>query len=375
MWPLIRPLLFALDAERAHHLSMRLFGGAMRLGPLRRLTGRLLRTDDPRLRVRHFGINFPSPVGLAAGFDKDAEYFEALHALGFGFIEVGTLTGQPQPGNPRPRLFRLPADGALINRMGFNNKGSAAAAVALSKKEDAARFPILGVNIGRSKVVPNEEAVSDYLASFERLFPFGHYFVVNVSSPNTPGLRELQERGPLTALLRALAERNAELAARHHTEPRPILLKIAPDLTEHQVAAIVEMTREVPIAGLVATNTTVSRDGLRTPPARVAAVGAGGLSGAPLTVRSRAMVADLYRRTGGRLPIVGVGGIMSGEDAWQMIRAGASLVQVYTGFVYGGPGFVRSIHSHLLRRLAESGKGSLDEVVGEAQASYPPGIG
>jgi dihydroorotate dehydrogenase len=363
MWPLIRPLLFALDAERAHRLSMRLFSAAMRRAPLRRLTARLFRGDDPRLRVRRFGIDFPSPVGLAAGFDKDAEYFDALWALGFGFIEVGTLTGQPQPGNPRPRLFRLPADRALINRMGFNNKGSAAAAEALARRRSE---PVLGVNIGKSKVVPNDGAAADYLASFERLFPFGRYFVVNVSSPNTPGLRELQERGPLTALLRALTDRNRELAARHGAEPRPILLKIAPDLTEPQVAAIVEMTREVPIAGLVATNTTVSRDGLRTPAARVAAVGAGGLSGAPLTDRSRGMVADLYRRTEGRLAIIGVGGIMSGEDAWQMIRAGASLVQVYTGFVYGGPGFVRSIHRHLLRRLAESGKRSLDEVVGEA---------
>jgi dihydroorotate dehydrogenase len=361
MWPLIRPLLFSLDAERAHHLSMRLFAGAMRLGPLRRLTARGFRTDDARLRVRRFGIDFPTPVGLAAGFDKNAEYFNALHALGFGFIEVGTLTGQAQSGNPRPRLYRLPADRALVNRMGFNNKGSAAAAEALAGRGIE---PILGVNIGRSKVVSNEEAVGDYLASFERLFPFGRYFVVNVSSPNTPGLRELQERGPLTALLQALTDKNAELAARHGIPPRPILLKIAPDLNEPQVAAIVEMTKEVPIAGLVATNTTISRDGLQTPPARVVAVGAGGLSGAPLTEHSRNMVADLYRRTEGLLPIVGVGGIMNGEDAWQMIRAGASLVQVYTGFVYGGPGFVKAIHRHLLRRLTESGKRSLDEVVG-----------
>ncbi|HEX5272091.1 MAG TPA: quinone-dependent dihydroorotate dehydrogenase, partial [Gemmataceae bacterium] len=249
MWPLIRPLLFALDAERAHRLSMRLFTGAMSLGPLRRLTAAALRTDDARLRVRRFGIDFPSPVGLAAGFDKDAEYFEALDALGFGFIEVGTLTGQAQPGNPPPRLFRLPADRALVNRMGFNNKGSAAAAAALAGRRIG---PVLGVNIGKSKVVPNEAAAGDYLQSFERLFPFGRYFVVNVSSPNTPGLRELQERGPLTALLRALAERNAELAARHGTEPRPILLKVAPDLTEPQVAAIAEMTKEAPVAGLVA---------------------------------------------------------------------------------------------------------------------------
>jgi dihydroorotate dehydrogenase len=363
MWRLMRPLLFALDAERAHRLSMSLFTAAMRLGPVRRATCHNCRTDDPRLRVRCFGIDFPTPIGLAAGFDKDARYFDALHALGFGFIEVGTVTGQPQSGNPRPRLFRLPADRALLNRMGFNNKGCAAVAEALARRHIE---PVLGINIGRSKAVANEDAADDYLASFECLFPFGRYFVVNVSSPNTPGLRELQERGPLTALLRALADRNGELAARYSVQPRPILLKIAPDLSESQVAALVELTCEVPIAGMVATNTTICRDGLRTPAARVAALGDGGLSGAPLTERSRRMVADLYRRTEGRLPIIGVGGIRNGEDAWQMIRSGASLVQVYTGFVYGGPAFVKAIHQHLLRRLTELGKPSLDTVVGEA---------
>ena len=365
MWSLIRPLLFRPDAERAHHLSMRVFSSFMSFEPLRRLTRRCLAVEDPRLRVRRFGLDFPSPVGLAAGFDKDAAWFDALDALGFGFLEVGTLTGQAQPGNPKPRLFRLPDDRALINRMGFNNQGSDAAAGALARRTIR---PLLGINIGKSKVVPNEEAVADYLASFERLFPFGRYFVVNVSSPNTPGLRELQERGPLTALLRALADKNRELAARHGTSEKPVLLKIAPDLNDDQLSEIAEMTREVPVAGLVATNTTVSRDGLRTPTARVQAAGAGGLSGAPLTERSRKIVGDLYRRTGGRLPIIGVGGIMSGEDAWQMIRHGASLVQVYTGFVYGGPTFVRDVHRHLLRRLDESGHGSIEDVVGEAVA-------
>jgi dihydroorotate dehydrogenase len=363
MWRLMRPLFFALDAERAHRLSMSLFTAAMRLGPVRQATIHYYRMDDPRLRVRSFGIDFPTPIGLAAGFDKNAEYFDALHALGFGFIEVGTVTGEAQPGNPRPRLFRLPADRALLNRMGFNNKGSAAVAEALARRPIQ---PVLGINIGRSKIVPNEDAPADYLASFERLFRFGRYFVVNVSSPNTPGLRDLQERRPLTALLRALADRNGELAARYSVPPRPILLKIAPDLSGSQVEAIVEMTRQIPVAGLVATNTTICRDGLRTPAAQVAALGAGGLSGAPLTERGRRMVADLYRRTEGRVPIIGVGGIMNGEDAWQMIRSGASLVQVYTGFIYGGPGFIRAIHQHLLRRLAESGKGTLDTVVGEA---------
>jgi dihydroorotate dehydrogenase len=363
MWRLIRPLLFSLDPERVHLLSMRLFARALRVAPLRRLIAATYQSHDPRLCVRRFGIDFPSPVGLAAGFDKNAEWFEALAALGFGFIEVGTITGQAQPGNPLPRLFRLPRDRALINRLGFNNKGSAAAASALARRTDTT---ILGINIGKSKIVPNEDAVGDYLLSFERLFPFGRYFVVNVSSPNTPGLRELQERGPLTALLRALGERNQALAIQFGIEPKPILLKIAPDLSEYQFEAIVEMTREVPIAGLVATNTTIARSGLRTPQRVVEGLGAGGLSGGPLTQRSRAFVAKLYRDTGGRLPIIGVGGIMNGEDAWQMIRAGASLVQTYTGFIYEGPGFVRSIHRHLLRRLHERALQSLDSVVGEA---------
>jgi dihydroorotate dehydrogenase len=340
----------------------------MSVEPLRRLTERTCSVLDPRLRTSCFGIDFPSPVGLAAGFDKNAEWFDALAALGFGFIEVGTLTGQAQPGNPKPRLFRLPADGALLNRLGFNNKGSAAAAQALARRRRIR--PILGINIGKSKVVPNEEAVGDYLASFERLFAFGRYFVVNVSSPNTPGLRELQERGPLTALLRAITERNRALAAQHGVAEKPILLKIAPDLNEHQLSAIVEITEEVPIAGIVATNTTLSREGLVTPAAEVERLGAGGISGNPLTRRSRAVVAELSRRLRGRLPIVGVGGVMSGEDAWQMIRHGASLVQVYTGFVYGGPGFVRGALGHLVRRLDEGGHASIAEVVGvAAQAS------
>jgi dihydroorotate dehydrogenase len=364
MWrSLIRPLLFRLEPERAHRLAMGLFAALAGAGPLRRLVRRQLLVDDPALRVRRFGITFPSPVGLAAGFDKDGEWFGALEALGFGFVEVGTVTARPQPGNPRPRLFRLAEDRALVNRMGFNSKGAAAVAASLARQP--AR-PILGINIGRSRAVPNEQAVADYRSAFELLYPHGDYFVVNVSSPNTPGLRDLQEREPVTALLRALGERNRDLAARLGVPPRPILLKIAPDLNDHQLEAIVRLCGEVPVDGVVATNTTVAREGLRTPPARLAAIGAGGLSGAPLTRRSREVVAALFRLSGGRLPIVGVGGIMDGEDAWQMIRAGASLVQVYTGFVYGGPGFVRSIHRHLLRRLRASGKASLEEVVGEA---------
>jgi dihydroorotate dehydrogenase len=350
MWPLLRSLLFRLDAERAHHLSMRAFAALMRLAPLAEWTRERLTVHDPRLHVRCFGIDFPSPVGLAAGFDKNAEWFNALAALGFGFIEVGTVTARAQPGNPKPRLFRLPEDRALINRMGFNNKGSAAVAAALARGPIR---PILGINIGKSRAVPNEEAAGDYLTSFERLFPYGHYFVVNVSSPNTPGLRELQERGPLTRLLLAMDERNRQLALRQQIPPKPVLLKLAPDLNEDQLADIAALTKEVPVAGLIATNTTTAREGLQTAPGIVERIGAGGLSGAPLTVRSRQMVAQLYRLTAGRIPIIGAGGIMTGEDAWQMIQAGASLVQVYTGFVYGGPCFVRDLHRHLLKRLAD----------------------
>jgi dihydroorotate dehydrogenase len=345
---------------------MQLFGTAMRIGPLRRFVRRLCRPEDQRLRVRCFGIDFPNPVGLAAGFDKDAEWFEVLDALGFGFLELGTVTAQPQPGNPRPRVFRLPRDRALINRFGFNNRGATALAAALAGHHPGS---ILGINIGKSRVVPNTDAVADYLASFEYLFLHGQYFVVNVSSPNTPGLRDLQERAPLTVLLRALDVRNRELADCHAVAPKPILLKIAPDLNEHQLESLAAMTEEVPLAGLVATNTTITRQGLRTSATKVARMGPGGLSGAPLTLRSRQMVADLFRLTHGRLPIIGVGGIMSGEDAWEMIRAGASLVQTYTGFIYGGPGFVRSVHHYLLQRLKESGKRSIEEIIGNGQRS------
>jgi dihydroorotate dehydrogenase len=361
-WGLVRPLMFRLDPERAHEAAMAAFAPVGRFEPVRRLTRRLMGPSDPRLRVRVFGVDFPGPLGLAAGFDKDALWFNALDSLGFGFIEVGTLTGQAQPGNPKPRLYRLPADRALINRFGFNNRGSEAASLDLARQRIRT---VLGINIGKSKAVPNDEAAADYLASFERLYSYGRYFVVNVSSPNTPGLRRLQDRGPLTALLRALGDQNEMLARRHGGEPRPVLLKIAPDLTEAQLDDIVALTAEVPVAGLVATNTTVSRQGLATPEAEVKAMGEGGLSGSPLTLRSRRMVAELYRRTGGRLPIIGVGGIMSGADAWEMIRAGASLVQTYTGFIYGGPGFARAVHRELSRRLAARGLTSLAAVVGE----------
>lgn len=363
MWRFARSLLFRLDPERAHHVAMTLLRLLLLIPGARGLLRRFCRVDDPRLAMRLWGVEFPSPLGLAAGFDKDARWFNELAALGFGFVEVGTLTGEPQPGNPKPRLFRLPADAALINRFGFNNSGSADAAARLA----GARIePVLGVNLGRSKVVPNERAAEDYLASFERLFPYARYVVVNVSSPNTPGLRALQDKNALRWLLSALQERNRLLAPRHGTLPRPLLVKVAPDLTPEQVDDVVALALDLELDGLVATNTTLARDGLSTPAAEVDALGAGGLSGRPLTLRSRAFVRELYRKSKGRLPIVGVGGVMDGDDAWELVRAGASLVQAYTGFVYGGPCFARDVQRRLLQRLVESGHRSLADAVGEA---------
>jgi dihydroorotate dehydrogenase len=364
MWRwILRPLLFMLDAERAHHLTMRLFAALVMFRPMRALVRWWYGTDDARLHVKAFGLDFAGPVGLAAGFDKDARWYNALHALGFDFVEVGTLTGQEQAGNPRPRLFRIPADRALLNRFGFNNRGSEAAAADL---RDATIEPLLGVNIGKSKVVPNEDAASDYLASLERLQGAASYIAVNVSSPNTKGLRDLQQADTLRALLDAICRRNETLAADRGATRPPVMVKIAPDMTDEQVDEIVALCREVGIDGIIATNTTVARDSLSTPAGDVEALGAGGLSGAPLTERSRTFVARLYRKVDGAFPVIGVGGIMSGDDAWEMMRAGASLVQVYSGFVYGGPSFVRDIHRTLQKRLDERGLDSISTIVGEA---------
>jgi dihydroorotate dehydrogenase len=329
----------------------------------RDLCSAFFRVEDPRLHVRRFGLAFPNPVGLAAGLDKNADWFDALQVLGFGFVEVGTVTAQAQPGNSRPRLFRLPADRALLNRMGFNNRGAASIAARLAGKRTGA---LLGINIGKTALVPLEQADDDYLTSFQLLYPHARYFAVNVSSPNTPGLRQLQSRDALSALLRALMDRNAALARLHHQQPRPILVKIAPDLDDGQLDDVVNLCLELGVSGMIVANTTLSREGLTTPAAQVLSYGAGGLSGGPLTQRARALVAAVYRKTQGTLPLIGVGGIMTGEDAWQMIRAGASLVQVYSGFIYNGPAFIASIKRHLLQRLSEAGKTSLEEVIGEA---------
>lgn len=331
--------------------------------PLSTITRSISRVNHPVLRTRLWDIEFENPVGLAAGFDKQARWFNSLRNLGFSHVEVGTITGQAQAGNPQPRLFRLPADQALINRMGFNNPG--ADAVARQLRRQTIRTPV-GINIGKTKIVELADATDDYLHSFRALFPFARYFTVNVSSPNTPGLRSLQSREPLVELLNAIRNSNQDLAHAQNSTPRPILLKIAPDLNYDQLADIASIVSETAIDGLIATNTTISRDGLATPPATVTAIGDGGLSGKPLTQRSRDVVQFLYRETAGRVPIIGAGGIMNGEDAWQMIRHGASLVQVYTGFIYGGPMFVKGINKHLVMRLQESGMTQIGDAVGSA---------
>ena len=319
---------------------------------------------DPRLGSEVFGLKFSNPIGLAAGFDKDARWFPELASLGFSHIEVGTLTGKGQPGNPKPRLFRLPEDRAIINRMGFNNAGADAAAKRLATTPRSDPADVLGINIGKTKVVPVADATQDYLFSFERLFTFADYFTVNVSSPNTPGLRELQNREPLIELLNALQDLNAQLGNDHETGPKPILLKIAPDLGDGQLEDIVSIIKETALSGLIATNTTVSRGGLKTADQKVNDIGNGGLSGSPLTMRSRNIVSEAFRLADGAFPIIGVGGIMNGDDAWEMICAGASLVQIYTGFIYGGPSIVKEMNQVILGRLSNAGLSSISEVVG-----------
>ena len=364
LWPIARPLLFCLPAERAHYFSMGAFKTLLAPGFVASLFRKRYTVSSPALVSKVFGLDFQYPVGLAAGFDKDARWFPQLANLGFSHVEVGTLTGQGQTGNPKPRLFRLPQDRAHINRMGFNNGGCDGAARRLANTRKSQPTDILGINIGKTKVVPVEEATKDYLFSFERLYTFADYFTVNVSSPNTPGLRKLQNREPLIELLSSLQKLNATLSSDHEVAAKPILLKIAPDVTDHQLDDIISILKEVKLDGIIATNTTISRADLKTDDSKVESIGNGGLSGSPLTNRSRDVVSQLYAELKGEIPIVGVGGIMNGEDAWQMILAGASLVQVYTGFIYGGPGFVRDINRHILKQLKSNGINSVSDAVG-----------
>ena len=339
---LIRPLLFRLPAERAHHFTFNSLKKLMRLPGAAALADSQFKVQDKRLERELFGLKFPNPVGLAAGLDKNALLVDELSHFGFGFIEIGTLTPRPQAGNPLPRLFRLPADGGLINRMGFNNDGVEAAAERLRHRRQAT---IIGGNIGKNKDTPNEEAEKDYKACFEALYEVVDYFVVNVSSPNTPNLRALQEREPLQRLIMSLQELNAA-----KSKPKPILLKIAPDLNEAQLDDIVALASETKLAGLIATNTTISRSGLHTPAPEVESIGAGGLSGKPLTSRSTEVIRYLHRQSGGSVPIIGVGGIFSPQDALEKIAAGASLIQLYTGFIYEGPALVKRINQAILKQ-------------------------
>ena len=293
------------------------------------------------LEKQLFGIRFPNPVGLAAGFDKDARWVDELECLGFGFVEIGTVTPLPQPGNDQPRLFRLPQDEALINRMGFNNAGAMAAAERLKKRKSNI---IIGGNIGKNKVTPNEDALSDYVKCMRALHDVVDYFVVNVSSPNTPGLRALQEKEPLLHILVNLQKLNTEYA-----KPKPILLKIAPDLTNEQLDDIIDIVKQSGIAGVIATNTTISRDGLTTPKSEVESIGAGGLSGIPVRTRSTEVIRYLKSKSNNAFPVIGVGGIHSPADAIEKIEAGADLVQVYTGFIYEGPGIAKRINREIVR--------------------------
>ncbi len=340
MYRLARAILFKFDAESVHGFVMTCFDALMWFTPIRRLTAAMFRVSSPNLEVEVFGIRFPNPVGLAAGFDKNAEHVNPLAALGFGHIEIGTVTGQEQAGNPKPRMFRLPADKALLNRMGFNNHGSEKVAARLARLKPET---VLGINIGKTKVVALEDAEDDYDLSFRRLYEYGSYFVVNVSSPNTPGLRELQDKEPLSRILNRLMETNRELADTLGHEPKPLLVKIAPDLTDAQVIDAVDVAKECGLSGLVAANTTIQRDTLKTP--NVDALGAGGISGVPTRRRRNEIIRLMREHTD--LPIIGVGGIFGPEDAREALDAGANLVQVWTGFVYEGPGLVRRINKAL----------------------------
>ncbi len=340
----IRPLLFRLDPEKVHHLvssSLQFIFGIPGMAALAR---RITSVNDERLEREVFGLKFKNPVGVAAGFDKDARLFGALGNLGFGFVEVGTITPKSQPGNEKPRLFRLPTDGALINRMGFNNEGMEVAAGRLKKRRKT--DVILGVNLGKNTLTPNTQAAGDYVRLFDRLFDVADYFVVNVSCPNISDLRELQDKEVLLDILGSLQKLNMEKPS-----PKPILLKVSPDLNYSQLDEVIELIAETGIAGVVAVNTTIGRTQLKTPDKRVRTIGRGGLSGKPLRNRALEVVRYLSEKSGRAFPIIGVGGVFTPEDALQMLDAGADLVQVYTGFIYEGPFIARRISRAVLIRM------------------------
>lgn len=337
----IRPVLFLVDPEKIHHIVFSLLKIKGALPGFKSVSSAFFNYRNGKLKKKLLGLVFENPVGLAAGLDKDAKLIDEFAAFGFGFIEIGTLTPKAQPGNDKPRLFRLPADQALINRMGFNNEGVDAAVVRLKKRKSRV---IVGGNIGKNKVTPNEKALEDYALCFEALYPYVDYFVINVSSPNTPGLRELQEKEPLRKLLLHVIGLSMK-----KEKYKPILLKIAPDLTRDQLNDVVEILRETRTDGIIATNTTISREGLTTDSQTVAAIGNGGLSGRPLAARSTEVIRYLRTNLGKDFPIVAVGGIMNEADAIEKFRAGADLVQLYTGFIYEGPGLVSRINKALVK--------------------------
>ncbi len=340
MYKIIRFFLFKFDPEKIHYTTSKLLKNVLSIPGMKFIWKKLYSIESKSLEKELFGLKFKNPVGLAAGFDKNASMYNDLSYCGFGFIEIGTVTPLGQDGNPKPRLFRLQKDNAIINRMGFNNLGVQNAIANLKKRKTDV---IIGGNIGKNKITPNEDAVDDYLISFEALFPYVDYFVVNVSSPNTPNLRALQEKEPLTALLRALQAANTAKEQR-----KPILLKIAPDLTNEQLDDIIEIIKEVNLDGVIASNTTISRDDLKSSNALVDSIGPGGLSGKPVKNRSTDVIRYLAEKSNKAFPIIGVGGIHSAEDALEKIEAGADLIQLYTGFIYEGPGLIKKINKAII---------------------------
>lgn len=362
----IRTALFTLDSEPAHNLTLN--GLAMVARSRIGLAAMESAFGAPSLPTRCWNLDFPNPVGLAAGMDKRAAALPAWKSMGFGFTELGGVTRHPQPGNPEPRMFRHPPLGALLNRMGFNNPGAERMAETLESWRDSGLWPAhpVGMNLGKSKITPLEEAASDYARSFERLWPLADFFVVNVSSPNTPNLRQLQDKASLAEILAELGAVNQRMAASRAVKsgPKPLLVKIAPDLTFEALEEIVALALEMGLSGIVATNTTITRPEAGSADGRRLMAETGGLSGAPLRARSTEVIRHLHRQSQGRLPIVGVGGIFTAEDAWEKITAGATLLQVYTGLVYEGPGIARAIVQGLAERLKANGLASIREAVG-----------
>lgn len=338
---LLRPLLFQVDPEKIHTISYSAIKTAFKIPFVKPLSKKIFGLQHPKLQRQVFGLTFPNPVGLAAGFDKNAQLVDEMAQFGFGFVEIGTVTPRPQPGNDKPRLFRLPQDQGLINRMGFNNQGVEVAAARLKYRKSNI---IVGGNIGKNKTTPNEEALRDYQYCFDALYEEVDYFVVNVSSPNTPDLRALQEKEPLRFLLDALQRRNALKPQR-----KPLLLKIAPDLNQAQLDDIIDIVVQTKLDGIIATNTTIDREGLRTAPKILQQIGNGGLSGKPLAEKATEIIRYLRQHLPASVGIIGVGGIMSAEDAMEKLAAGADLVQLYTGFIYEGPGLVRAINERILK--------------------------